>query len=320
MSISPIITRRSALLSAAAAPLAASVLATRPAMAAGNSADKSNAPFAHFKVGDFVVTTLLAGSTPRGEPQTIFGMNVSEEEFAAVSEENFISTESARFYFTPTVVNTGSDLVLFDTGLPGQDGGTPGVVSALEAAGYDAKDVTRLVITHMHPDHIGGFMTGPNPTFPNAAIYTGQVEYDFWSKQDGEQGPAAMVRNMITPMAEKITFVKGDDTIVSGITAVEAFGHTPGHMAYMLESGGQQLLLIADTANHYVWSLAYPEWEVRFDADKAAAAATRKKLIGMAAADKIPFVGYHMPFPAVGYAAVRDGGFRYVPESYQLAL
>ena len=94
-----------------------------------------------------------------------------------------------------------------------------------------------------------------------------------------------------------------------------AFGHTPGHMTYMLESEGQQMLLAADFANHYVWSLAHPDWEVKFDRDKAAAAATRKRILDMLAADKIPFSGYHMPFPAFGYVDKHADGYAYVPHS-----
>ena len=99
-----------------------------------------------------------------------------------------------------------------------------------------------------------------------------------------------------------------------------AFGHTPGHMGYMLESDGQQLMLVGDLANHYVWSLAHPDWEVRFDMDKAGAAAARRKVLGMLAADGVPFVGYHMPFPGVGYVETRGEGFHYVPHSYQLLM
>jgi glyoxylase-like metal-dependent hydrolase (beta-lactamase superfamily II) len=92
-------------------------------------------------------------------------------------------------------------------------------------------------------------------------------------------------------------------------------------MAYMVESGGEQVLLMADTANHYVWSLAYPDWEVRFDMDGAAAAASRKKILGMVAADRIPLIGYHMPFPGVGYVTdAGPGSFHYVPATYQLML
>ena len=124
----------------------------------------------------------------------------------------------------------------------------------------------------------------------------------------------------VRPLEDKLTMIKGGDAVASGVTAMEAFGHTPGHMAYMLESDGKQLILGADFANHYVWSLAYPDWEVKFDRDKAAAAATRRKMLSMMAADKIPFVGYHMPWPAIGYVETRGDGFHYVPASYQLML
>jgi glyoxylase-like metal-dependent hydrolase (beta-lactamase superfamily II) len=88
----------------------------------------------------------------------------------------------------------------------------------------------------------------------------------------------------------------------------------------MIESEGKNLLLMADLANHYVWSLAHPDWEVRFDMDKAAAAATRRKVLGMLAADRVPMIGYHMPFPALGYVETRGDGFHYVPASYQMML
>ena len=118
-----------------------------------------------------------------------------------------------------------------------------------------------------------------------------------------------------------MTFIGDGEAVVSGITSVAAFGHTPGHMVYMLESGGKQLALMADLANHYVWSLGYPEWEVKFDMDKAKAAQARKRMFDMFTADKIPFVGYHMPFPGMGYSEARgEGGYRFVPVSYQMML
>ena len=287
------------------------------AHAGGHSVGKANVPYSHYKVGDFIVTTLLSGSSMGSEPQKTFGMNVSAEEFEKASAENLIASDAFKAFFTPTIVNTGSDVVLFDTGLGGE---IPGIVPALAGAGYSPEDVTILVLTHMHPDHIGGLMTGGNPTFPNAKIFTGSAEYNFWSKMEAGNRVGDMVASMVKPMAEKITFLDDGGSVTGGITAMAAFGHTPGHMTYMLESNGQQLLIAADTANHYVWSLAHPDWEVRFDADKAAAAASRRKLLGMLAADKTPFIGYHMPFPAVGYVSARGDGFHYVPETYQLSL
>ena len=300
-------TRRAAIATAASAPLALSSAGfVRAASHAGTGAPLPKAR--SFALGELQVTTLLAGTVSRDEPQTIFGMNVSAEEFAAVSAENFIGIERAQFFFTPTVVRDGTNTMLFDTGL-----NAAATTEALGEAGIAPQDVTHVVITHMHGDHIGG-MTGDDgtKTFGNAALITGQAEFDHWSGAENDGFKAK-----IAPFAEEFAFVNDGDSIAPGITAMAAFGHTPGHMTYMLESNGQQLLLIADMANHYVWSLGYPDWEVRFDMDKAAAAATRRRVLGMLAADKIPMIGYHMPFPAVGYVAPRDDGFRYVPVSYQ---
>ena len=261
-----------------------------------------------FTQGDFRVTTLLVGSRSVEGPHNIFGLNVDDETFNEVSAANFLSTEAAQFFFTPTVVNTGTDVILFDTGLT-----AAGTTKSLEAAGYAASDITHVVLAHMHGDHIGGLTddTGAE-TFANAAYVTGQVEFDAWAKQENE-GFEGKVR----PLAEKMTFLNAGQDVRSGVTSVESFGHTPGHMAYMLESGGKQLLLMADVANHYVWSVAYPDWEVKFDMDKAAAAATRKKIMDMASADRFPLIGYHMPFPGMGFIETRgEGGYRYVPHSY----
>jgi glyoxylase-like metal-dependent hydrolase (beta-lactamase superfamily II) len=306
------ISRRSVLAAGATMPVAAG-LSALPARAGGHAGAAQNAIQNTFALGDFQVSTLLAGTRTVDENiQGIFGINVSPEEFAAVSAQNFIPADKAQFFFTPTVVRTGSEIVLFDAGLS-----AAGTTAALEAAGIMPEDVTIVVITHMHGDHVGGLSDDAgNLTYPNARYVGGQIEYDYWTGQGNET-----VAGKITPIAEQFEFVGDGYSPVSGITGMAAFGHTPGHMAYMLESGGEQLLIMADSANHHVWSLAYPDWEVRFDIDKAAAAATRKKLLGMAAADRIPLIGYHMPFPGMGFVDTRgEGGFHYVPATYQMML
>lgn len=301
--------RRSVLAGAAAAPLAAGLGATA-ARADGHMQGAQIPRISRFGVGDFEVTTLLVGSRTVEDPQSIFGMNVDAETFNAASAEALLPTNAAQFFFHPTLVNTGSELILFDTGLNGA-----ATAQAVEMAGYSADAVTHVVLTHMHGDHIGGLMTGGEETFANAAYITGQAEFDHWSGTDSEG-----FTNMVAPLAEKMSFIGDGASVTSGITSMAAFGHTPGHMAYMLESGGQQLVVFADLANHYVWSLAYPDWEVRFDMDKEAAAATRRRVLGMLATDQVPFIGYHMPFPGVGYVETRGDGFHYVPHTYQLLL
>jgi glyoxylase-like metal-dependent hydrolase (beta-lactamase superfamily II) len=291
-------------------PLAATLPA--PVFARADMQGAGFASFHRFKLGAFEVTTLLAGTRAGDKPQETFGTNASPEDFAALSAANFIPVDMNQFFFTPTVVNTGAELVLFDTGLAAE-----GTLGALIAAGFTADQVDVVVLTHMHGDHIGGLMgaDGTTPTFANARYVTGSAEHNHWSGAANE----GFDKN-VKPLNDKFTFLDDGGSVVGGITGMAAFGHSPGHMVYSLDSGGQRLMITADTANHYVWSLQKPDWEVRFDMDKAAAAAVRKAVFGMIAADRIPFIGYHMPFPGVGYVEPSGDGFRYVPASYQLML
>ena len=302
------LTRRHALLAGAAAPLIA--LMPRSASAKAEMKGMTTPLFSRFKHGEFEVTTLLAGTRPVPDPQTIFGLNASAEEFAAASKAAHLPTDVAQFFFTPTVVNTGEELILFDTGLD-----AAGITAGLAAAGYAPDQVDIVVLTHMHGDHIGGLNSDAGETFPNARYITGATEHNYWMGA-GNEGFDAKVR----PLNDRITFLDDGGAVATGITAIAAFGHTPGHMGFMVESGGKGLVLIADTANHYVWSLAHPDWEVKFDMDKAMAAEARHKVLGMIAADRLPLIGYHLPFPATGFVEADGGGFRYLPSSYQLML
>lgn len=308
MSKSSEFSRRAALMGAAALPLAAATATS--AQAAAPMLGVAQSPFRRVKVGNFEVTTLLAGTRAVEGPHNIFGLNVDADTFGLVSAEAGLPTDAAQFFFTPTLVNNGSELVLFDTGLQGA-----ATVAAIQAAGYTADQVDKVVITHMHGDHIGGISTDGTPTFANAAYITGAREFDAWSGTGNDN-----FDGKIAPLADQFTMIDDGGAPASGITAMAAFGHTPGHMAYMVEDGGTQLVIGADFANHYLWSLGYPDWEVRFDMDKAAAAVTRKRLLDMMATDRTAFIGYHMPWPGIGYVARNGDGYRYEAHSYQLML
>lgn len=305
---SPFLSRRTLMATAAAAPLAG--LAAQTARADAPMLGASFAQHRRFSIGDFEVTTILAGTVPREDPQSIFGMNVSAETFNEISAANFLSTEAAQFFFTPTLVNTGAELILFDTGL-----NAAATTAAIASAGYTPDQVDIVVITHMHGDHIGGLMSNGAPTYANARYVTGEAEWNHWAGAENEGFEANM-----RPLADQTTFIGNGGDVVSGVTGLAAFGHTPGHMVYRLESNGAGLAIFADLANHPVWSLAHPDWEVRFDTDKEAAAASRRNILGMIAADRIPAIGYHMPFPAVGYVAPGSGHseFHWIPEAGQL--
>jgi glyoxylase-like metal-dependent hydrolase (beta-lactamase superfamily II) len=300
-----ILKRRSFLAGSAALVAGSSVQAAAPMLGS------SMATHRRFQLGDFEVTTILANTTTiKNDPQGIFGLNVSKEEFVSVTEAAHLPTDQFQMFYTPTVVNTGKELVLFDTG---QD--ASGTVAALNSAGYSADQIDKVVLTHFHGDHVGGLHSGDERTFKNATYYCGNAEFEDWDFS-GDDTFEAQVR----PLEDELNFIDPEDDVASGITAVDASGHTVGHMGFMIESNGKQLFLGGDFANHYIWSLAYPDWELRFDRDREKAAQTRRRLLSMLATDKIPFVGYHMPWPSVGYVETREDGFTYVPTSYQLML
>jgi glyoxylase-like metal-dependent hydrolase (beta-lactamase superfamily II) len=162
------------------------------------------------------------------------------------------------------------------------------------------------------------------PVFGKARYVTGQAEYDFWSSDARVGTPAEngarLVKANVVPLAEKTTFIGNEGTVVSGITGLDTSGHTPGHMSYMLESEGQQLMIWGDVANHFVASVQRPDWHVQFDMDKEKAVATRKRIFDMAATDGLAITGYHMPFPSIGYVERVGEGYRWTPASYQFAF
>ncbi len=302
------LTRRAAMITAAGT-LAAPALMPQMAAATERPMPPAIPLYRRMRLGDFTVTTLLTAAQPMDNPQGTFGMNASREDFAALSAAHFIPADRGMSFHVPTLVDTGSEVILFDTGI------NPGAITAaLAAAGHAPEDVSLVVITHMHGDHIGG-LHGDGPTFTKARYVTGQAEFDHWNAS-GNETFAAKVK----PLAAEFGLIGDGDSPAPGITAMLAPGHTPGHMTYLLESGGRRLMLTADTANHYVWSLGQPDWEVRFDMDKALAAETRRRILGQIAEQKIPFIGYHMPFPGVGFLQAEGPGYRFVPASYQLDL
>lgn len=327
----PFVTDRRSMLklaTAGTAALAAPQIMVRAAHAQGEvpTSDVGNPGYRRFNIGNFEVTAILDGGRPSEGPHPIFGQNQDAATVAALLEENFLPADQFVNSFTPVLVNTGSELVLFDTGLgAGARGNGLGQTRPrLEASGYSPEDVTLVVLTHFHGDHIGGVMEGDAPAYPNARYAAGQVEYDFWTSEEARSGPrqgnTQAVETSLVPLAEQMTFLAEGDEVTGGITAMEAFGHTPGHLIFRLESDGEQLVLTADTANHYVASLQQPEWHVQYDMDKEAAAATRIRVFDMIASERLPFLGYHMPFPGTGFVEKLDQGFRFVPVSYQLML
>jgi glyoxylase-like metal-dependent hydrolase (beta-lactamase superfamily II) len=286
-----------------------------------------------FKLGSFEVTPIMDSKVVRSGLTPSFGGEAGAAEVKALAAANRIDADKYEHPFTPIVVNTGKELVLFDTGngsLAAENEQLKGrlpagnLVARMAQAGYKPEDVDVVVITHGHPDHIGGLTKGGQPVFPNARYVFGAAEFDFWNKGENIREARKFNRELYVknavPLANKATMIKPGDSVVPGITAVDAAGHSPGLLAFMIESDGKKLLNWADTCNHYVVAIQRPDLHLDVDDDKEKAVATRKRLLDMAATDKLFVAGYHMPFPGLGYVEKAGGAYRWVPHSYQLNL
>jgi glyoxylase-like metal-dependent hydrolase (beta-lactamase superfamily II) len=276
-----------------------------------------------FRLGAFEVTTLLDGAQVRSGISPPFGVDQGAESVARLAAGNALPHDRFENTYTPAIVNTGSHLVLFDAG-NGElrpDASVGRLRERLATAGYAPEQIDILAFTHVHPDHIGGVYHAGRLAFPNARYAIGRLEFDAWSRGDKippqRKENLELFRRLIAPLADRMTFLRPGDDLVPGVRAVGAFGHSLGHLAYAIASEGKNVLLWGDTANHYVLSLQNPGWQVAFDDDKAQAVDTRRRILDMAATERLLVIGHHMPFPAVGFVERHGGGYRWAPASYQ---
>ncbi|CCB67813.1 MBL fold metallo-hydrolase [Hyphomicrobium sp. MC1] len=285
--------------------------------------------FYRFKLGAFEITTISDSEAFIDGPFPIVGQNAREADVRALMRDNLLPEQKYQPGFTPTIINTGDKLILLDTGngsngfIPRPNGGW--LAAQLGPAGFKPEDIDIVLLSHGHPDHVGGMIENAKPLFPNARYVIGAIEHDFWAPEgkftaDLEKW-ASIFRTNTKPVADKFTFIKPGDDVVTGVRAIEAYGHTPGHLAFMIESQGKSILYWGDCAHHQVASLAHPEWDCLFDSDKQLGARTRRRIYDMAATDRIPVIGYHMPFPSIGYVERNGpGSYRWLAHTYQLNL
>jgi len=324
------LTRRNLLTGTATASAAAALgfAPALPARAAAPATGKQAPGFYRYRVGDFEVTALNDGMVKAANPATIV-VNKPFPEVQKALEAAFLPTDEVRNPFTTLLVNTGKNLVLIDTGFG--DNGAPTVgnlLSNLAAAGVDPKSIDTVIISHFHGDHISGLRAkSGTANFPNAEIMVPGVEWKYWT-DEGEAAKAPQVwkagfqnvKRVFDPIAKDLKHFEYGKELVPGITSVDARGHSPGHAAFVIASGNGRLLVTSDTANHAALFVRNPEWSLWADMDAAMAITARKRLLDMAAADRMPIAAYHLPFPSTGYIAKQGNGYEFVPAYWQPML
>jgi glyoxylase-like metal-dependent hydrolase (beta-lactamase superfamily II) len=274
-------------------------------------------------LGDFEVTTLSDGTFPMQVADLL--TNITGKQLDEDLDRSFLTNpieESVNGF----LINTGTKLVLIDTGAGGFFGPTLGkLVTSLEASGYRPEQVDEIYITHMHPDHIGGLVADGKRVFPNAVVRAAQAEGDYWlSKAKMEAAPKEAKDTFEDAMkalgpyvaAHRYRPFQGDVELVPGVRAIAAPGHTPGHTLYIIESGGQKLLLWGDLMHVAAAQFPDPAVTIRFDFDSASAAEQRRKVFADAAANRYYVGGAHLPFPALGHLRANGTGYTFVHVNY----
>lgn len=317
------LTRRSFV--AASALTAAAMALPRLGQAAAPLAQTQGPGAYRYRLGDFQLTALYDGTwfLP------IDGKFVTNASGAAVNEAlaaAFLPPDIMPISITALMVNTGSKLVLIDTGTAGQITDTAGFIPGnLALSGIKPTDIDIVLISHFHPDHINGLRTKDGgKIFPNAQILVPDPEWEFWM-DDGNQSRASgsvlryfrNARRIFGDIAKEVQRFKPGAEVVPGIVSLPAYGHTPGHTAFSIQSGNASMLVMSDTVRNPELFARHPDWQPIFDMDGALAVGTRRRMLDRAAADRMLVGAYHFPFPACGHMIKTATGYELVPSMWR---
>lgn len=280
--------------------------------------------FYRFFVGEHEIIVINDGYI--GLPLSLLAANAPAEDVQALMYAHGLSAEFSTVPIGVVLVRTGDRLVLLDTGTGSSDFARGmfgdyigGLVPTLDLIGISPETITDVVFSHAHGDHIWGTTSDGQLVFPNAQHYFPQLEWEELQRHDIPEFAVPfyeLARRQLQPLASKdgqLAFYGDGFEVAPGIQAMAALGHSPGHHAIIIESGGQQLLLPFDVFGHPILHLRHPEWIMGPDQVPDLAVATRQQLLARAADEKIRLLVHHFPFPGLG-RITRDGdAYRYIP-------
>lgn len=322
------LTRRGAL-AGAATLVAAGAMGPLAQPARAQAASATQAPgWYRYKVGDAEITVVTDGLTRFKFPDAFVG-NVKRDDVNKALESVFMEKDMMAIPYSPIVVRNGGKTTVIDTGtgeanFTNSKGAAGQFQRNLAASGIDAKDVSTVIISHYHGDHINGLLKADNSlAFPNAEILVPAAEHKYFmdDAEMGKQSSERMVgvfknqRRVFTnpEVAKRVKTYDADKEVVPGITSVASYGHTPGHTSHVVSSGGKSVFVQADITNVPFLFARNPGWHLMFDQIPDMAEATRRKVYDMLVADRTMVQGFHYPFPAVAFVEKSGNGYREVP-------
>lgn len=320
--------------------LAAMLLAAAPIFVAasepvGPAADRiveatetKQAPgYYHIRLGDFLITAITDGAAVAPYGELLRGMSVEDFDaaFARQGQKSNRPTSINMF-----LIDTGEKRLLIDAGAGTLYGDCCGqLLNQLAAAGYTPESIDAVLLTHLHGDHSFGLLRDGERLFPNADVYLGQGELDYWLNADHEQAADVSHKAMfkagraaLAPYlaAGKVRPFAAATDIVAGVRAVPAPGHTPGHSFYDIDSKGARLRVIGDMIHAAEVQLPMPYITIDFDVDQPAAAALRQKALEEIADARLLIAAPHINFPGLGHIIRAGDGYGWAPLAYTATI
>ena len=293
------------------------------AMAEAPMAKKQVPGYYRMMLGQFELTVLFDGAF---DVDISLMSNATTTELQQLLTRNHIDGDKVQTATNVYLINTGKNLVLVDVGCGTLFGPKMGqIMNNLKAAGYTPEQVDTILLTHMHPDHVGGLVdAGGNMLFPNAKVYASRLESDFWlSEKNAAEAKSDMLKNAFSKArsttapyreAKKWQTFSHKDEVVPGIRAVSTSGHTPGHTMFRVKSDDSRFFILGDVVISHAIQFTRPDVALEFDVDPKQAVLTRYKVFNLAAKYKWMVAGSHLPYPGIGQVRSNgDGTYGWIP-------